>query len=239
MVSLDLPEELIVGETRLDTEKAIVYLVAEPVIEPKARWTVGPLLLSVSVSQTMWRCQINLKWNQFERRFEAELSRDNFQIDLEAAKEAGFKTDGAPAWIWYSIKAMPLKWLREHRPPMLTIEADARVEYERLLPVEENNARLKTELQVHKKALKKTLDREKRQGELRTLVIPHKPDELFDYIGAEDLPPMPPFEKQYVSPPPPDVLCIVCKSPVYPYEYAEGTENSACLWCQKKGELYS
>ncbi len=172
---------------------------------------------------------MHLKWSQFERRFEAELSHNNFQEDLEGVKAAGFKSTGPPTWVWYSLKAMPLKWLRENRPPVLTIEAGARTEYERLLPVEENNARLKTELQAHKKALKKTLDREKRQGELITLVIPEK-----GYISAEDLPPMLPSEKQYVPPPPPNVLCFVCRSPVYPYEYTEGIENPACLWCQKK-----
>ncbi len=172
---------------------------------------------------------MHLKWNQSERRFEAELSRDNFQMDLEAVKTAGFKTDGAPAWVWYSIKAKPLLWLREHRPPLLTINADARIEYERLLPVEENNARLKAELNVHKKALKKTLDREKRYGELHKLIIPEK-----GYIGVEDLPPMPPFEKKFISPPPSSVLCFICDSPIYPYEYAEGVEKPACLWCQKK-----
>ena len=177
---------------------------------------------------------MHLKWNQFERRFEAELSRDNFQIDLEAAKAAGFKTDGAPAWVWYSPKAMSLKWLRENRPPVLTIEVGARVEYERLLSVEETNARIKAELQVHKKTLKKTLDREKRQGEMHATVIPSKPGELYNYIGAEDLPPMSPRENPYVPPPSPDVLCFVCESPVHPFEYAEGTVNPACLWCRKK-----
>lgn len=172
---------------------------------------------------------MHLKWNQFERRFEAELGSGGFKADLEAVKEAGFKTSGAPDWVWFSLKAMPLKWLRENRPPVLTIDASARAEYERLLPVEENNAKLKAELQVHKKALKKTLDREKRQSDLVTLVIPEK-----GYIGPEDLPPIPPSEKVYIPPPPPSVLCFVCKSPVYPYEYAEGTMNPACLWCQKK-----
>lgn len=172
---------------------------------------------------------MHLKWNPYDRRFEAALGSGGFKADLEAVKAAGFKTDGAPSWVWYSLKAMPLKWLRENRPPVLTIDAEARAEYERLLPVEENNARLKAELQVHKKALKKTLDKEKRQDALVTLDIPEK-----GYISAEDLPPIPPSEKQYVPPPPPDVLCFVCRVPVYPYEYEEGTPNPTCLWCQKK-----
>lgn len=173
---------------------------------------------------------MHLKWNSTERRFEAELGSGGFRADLEAVKAAGFKTDGADSgWIWYSLKAMPLKWLRENRPPILTITTEARVEYERLLPVEENNARLKAELDVHKKALKKTLDAEKRQSSKKALVIPEK-----GYIDAEDLPPFPPSEKKYVAPPPPTTLCFICYSPIYPYEYSEGTENPACLWCQKK-----
>lgn len=176
---------------------------------------------------------MNLRWNGELHRFEAELGSGGFRADLEAVKAAGFKCDGPPSWVWHSAKALPLKYLREHRPPVLTIQDDARAQYERLLPIEEKNQEVRAELKKAKKEIRKQQAKVERQAELVEICIPHKPGELYDFLGAEDLPPMPPRENAYVRPPSPTVLCYVCKEPVYEFEYAEGTENPACLWCQK------
>jgi len=171
---------------------------------------------------------VNLRWNGQLHRFEAELGSGGFRADLDAVKAAGFKCDGPPSWTWHSVKALPLKYLRENRPPVLTIEVEARAQYERLLPIEEKNAEVRAELKEAKKIVRKQRAKIERQAELVELHIPEK-----GYIDTEDLPPMPPFQSSHLIAPPPTVLCFVCKCPVYPYEYAEGTKNPACLYCQK------
>lgn len=170
---------------------------------------------------------MNLRWNQELHRFEAELGSGGFRADLEAVKSAGFKCDGPPTWVWHSGSSLPLKWLRENRPPILTIEANARTEYERMLPLDEANAKVKAEAKAEKKAARKKKVKEQHQAELVQIHIPEK-----GYIGAEDLPPMPPMEHPFVRPLPPNTKCFVCNAPVYEYEYAPGAPP-ACLWCQK------
>lgn len=163
---------------------------------------------------------MNLRWNPGFRRFEAEFS--DFQSDLETVKAAGFKTDGPPEWIWYSYKAEPLTKLKGR--PGLTITPEAKAQYAPLAAVEANNAKVKAELALHKKELKKTL----KENEGKTaLVIPPK-----GYISACDLPPMPPPDRPFARPAPPDTKCIICQQPVYEYEYAAGAPL-ICLWDQK------
>jgi hypothetical protein len=165
---------------------------------------------------------MNLRWNGSLRRFEAEFS--DFSGDLTAVKAAGFKTTGAPQWVWYSVKAAPLTKLRENRPASgLTITPDAREQYTALLKVDESNAPVKAALEAHKKTLKKRakiVEQEK-----NAVVIPEK-----GYIDASDLPPQPTHVKLYTPPPPPDTRCIICGDPVYFYEQLN---PPACLWCSK------
>src|SRR6266403_3443547 len=136
---------------------------------------------------------MNLRWNGTYRRFEAEFSTD-FNGDLAAVKAAGFKTDGAPGWIWYTYKAGPLTKLREARPASgLTISSEAREQYTCLWAVEEKNAKLKAELTAHNKILKKKLKIEEQEG--KAMPIPEK-----GYIDASDLPPLPPCVHTYTPP---------------------------------------
>ncbi len=170
---------------------------------------------------------MNLKWSPEFGRFEAEFH--DFQADHAVAKAAGFKCDGPPSWVWSTSKALVLKQLRENKPPTvsLTITPEARAQYERLLPNEEKNAEVRAALAVAKKAVKKQQAKVEREAEKHVLVVPEK-----GYIGAEDLPPMPPCKMGFVPPPPPETKCMVCRSPIYDYEYAsEGP--FMCLWCAK------
>ena len=157
---------------------------------------------------------MNLRWNPDLYRWEAEFSSD-FQADLAAVKAAGFKTDGPPAWVWYSKKAEPLAKLKG--TPGLTITKEARERFEALHRLEEKNKAVKAEAAAYKKTLEK-------EGALVECVIPEK-----GYIDASDLPPIPPLEK-FIPPPPPSEKCFICESPVYSYEY-EG--RPTCMWCQK------
>jgi hypothetical protein len=173
---------------------------------------------------------MNLRWNPTFHRFEAEFSTD-FQGDLTAVKTAGFRTDGPPGWVWYSLRAAPLNKLRENRPASgLTINADAKEQYVALWKVEEANAKIKAELATHQKTLKKKL-KEDKQDEAVASGPQMKMCELgFMCISREDLPPMLPYEKEYKAPPPPDLKCFICQAPIYFYE----TQNPpTCLWCEK------
>jgi hypothetical protein len=168
---------------------------------------------------------LNLKWNPDFRRFEVEFH--NFADEQPRVKEAGFKCDGPPSWVWWSIKSEPLTKLRENRPAVLNINADARVEYTRLKEVEDRNAATKAALKEHQKELKKKLKLDKQ--------IAAKPGEYFDKeVGFVCLKvePKPSKATKFVSPPPPETRCFICGVPVYSYEYGEG-QTPCCLWDQK------
>lgn len=174
---------------------------------------------------------MNLRWNGTHRRFEAEFSSD-FQGDLEAVKAAGFKTTGAPEWIWFSQKAAPLTKLRENRPASgLTITAEAREQYTPLAALEAKNAEIKAQLAASNKALKKKLKEEK-QEESTTKPLPMKMCEKgYVCFSRGDLPPV--ILVDYESPksktPIPDLKCFICGQPVYFYEKQD---PPTCLWCE-------
>lgn len=165
---------------------------------------------------------MNLRWNGTFRRFEVEFSSD-FQGDLAAVKAVGFKTDGAPEWIWHTQKVTVLQKLRENRPASgLTITPEARAQYTPLAELEEKNAKIKAALAVHTKEQKKKLENAKKDA--NALVVPEK-----GYIGAEDLPPQPVRATAYNPPPPPTTKCIICADPIYFYEKQD---PPTCLWCE-------
>lgn len=166
---------------------------------------------------------MNLRWNISLRRFEAEFSSD-FNGDLAAVKGAGFKTDGAPQWVWHTSKAGPLTKLREVRPASgLTITPEARSQYTPLAEMEAKNAKIKAEAASHNKVQKKKLKVAEQIA--NAIVIPAK-----GYIDASDLPPMPPSCYKYTPPPRPETTCIICLAPVYFYEKQN---PPTCLYCEK------
>ena len=168
---------------------------------------------------------MNLRWNTELRRFEAEFH--NFASEQPMVKAVGFKTDGPPEWAWYTTKALVLAKLKG--TPGLTISPDAKVEFNRLLPMEERNEALKTEAKKAKKELQKTL-KNTAQDKL-------SPTEYLDAITGIVC-----LKVEPKAMPVPSTLekiidlkntpCIICKTPVYSYEYAEGGPV-VCLWCQK------
>lgn len=182
---------------------------------------------------------MNIRYNQLAGRFEAEFSTD-FQGDLAAVKAGGFRCTGPDAWVWYTNKIPALDKLRANKPASgLTITNEALAVYQRLSEIERKNAEARAKFaplaekqNEEKKKAKK--ERRKQQLEEKTysnITIPPKPGQGFDYIGKEDLPPMPPFE--FKNPPQPHQgpWCFICKAPVYPYEKQE--PEPTCLWCEK------
>jgi hypothetical protein len=163
---------------------------------------------------------VNLRYNPQERRFEAEFS--DFQADLDAVKTAGFKTTGAPYWVWWTDKLKVLNKLRERPPAILTITPEALAVYKPLAEQDRKNAEIKKLAAEAQKTVKK--------ASRGCSWLPAGKD----YLETSDLPPMPPFEKSFQPPPPPDVLCSSCQQPVYFYEL-QGV-FPLCLWCEKNFE---
>ena len=166
---------------------------------------------------------MNIRWSPNRRQFEAEFSTD-FAGDLEAVKEAGWRTTGAPEWLWYApppgIKA--LERLRAKRPASgLTIAPDAFAVYRPLAEQEAKNAEIRAAAALLKKANKK----EKKKKEQEAIGTAAMPDDKI-YITAADLPPMPPSER-YIPPPPPAERCSSCQQPLYFYESPD-----ICLYCE-------
>jgi hypothetical protein len=169
---------------------------------------------------------MRLKWNPAESCFEAEFQ--DFQGDLAAVKAAGFRTTGAPGWVWYTLKAEVLDKLRKNRPASgLTIIEDALVEYNRLKEQESKKAALLAELKVEKKKTE--------PKETKAYVVPEGQE--FGYNSVED------SDKRirigYVAPEFTGPRCVVCKGEVYFYEMQE---PPTCLSCEvmldKQEELF-
>jgi hypothetical protein len=173
------------------------------------------------------RTTLNLNWNPDQHRFEVQFQ--DFASEQPRVKKAGFKTDGPPSWVWYSLKAEPLTKLRADRPATLTISAEARTEYTRLKEMEDRNAATKALLAKHAKELKKKLKGDKQDA--------MKPDEYFDEglqcICLKVEPKPYHSNNPFIPPPPPETTCFICGSPVYYYEYGEA-QKPACLYCQKE-----
>lgn len=171
---------------------------------------------------------MNLRWNTDLRRFEVEFH--DFASEQPLVKAVGFKTDGPPAWVWYSYKSEPLTKLRENKPSVLTISADARSEYNRLHVVEQRNAEIKAQMQTATKELKKKLKTEKQDAA--------KPDEYLDPetgIICQKIAPKPPIRVESLAnlkKDPPAEKCVICGDGLYDYEYPLSGPK-ACFWCQK------
>ena len=173
---------------------------------------------------------MNIRWSALEQRFEAEFSSD-FNGDLEAVKLAKFHTTGPPYWIWFapSPGIMALNRLRVNRPASgLTISEEALQVYNTLAEVEAKNDEVRKQLAEVKKAAKKERKQKGQKAANRGLFAGLTEEKW--WIGAEDLPPLPPYISIFVPPPPPNLKCLICQSPVYLYEYED---VPMCLWCAK------
>lgn len=173
---------------------------------------------------------MNVVWNLTERRFEAVFSSD-FQGDLAAVKNVGFRTTGAPSWIWWTDKVTVLNKLRENRPASdLTIDTSALVIYKALNDQFEENQKIKKELARQRKLLK----RDKLQEvELAVTEFGEIDWSKKWWIGKEDLPVIPPYEHKHSITSPPDLKCRICGSVIYFYELQN---PPTCLWCEKQAD---
>jgi hypothetical protein len=173
---------------------------------------------------------VNISWHPTERVFIAEFSSD-FQGDLTAVKEAGFKPLGVPPpWIWHAPSVKALNKLREKRPASgLTITPEALEVYKPLAEAEAKNDVVKAQLAEQKKELKKKLQKEQKESTRCDWLPVGK-----EYLSVEDLPAIAPFERAYAPPPPPDLKCRKCSQPIYFYEQQN---PPLCLWCETQLDL--
>jgi hypothetical protein len=171
---------------------------------------------------------MNICYNSMLGRFEAEFHE--FQGDLASVKAAGFKTDGAPAWVWWTNKVPVIRKLRENRPASgLTITPDARAMWDVLDEAFTKNSALKDEAKKLHTGQKK--ERKKKEQEAKTYITFHVPEGKI-WVEKEDLPYKEPWVSNAAPPaPPPDLKCITCKSPVY-IEF-ELADPPICIWCEK------
>lgn len=174
---------------------------------------------------------MNIRFNTVLRRYEAEFTTD-FHGDLAAVKAAGFKTDGPPAWIWYTAKLKALNALRANKPASgLSITEEAYQTYTRQSEMETKNAAAKAQFAEHDKKAKK--ERKQQAQEEATTSLLNIPEGSI-WVGPENLPPKPPFVS-ILEPPKPleGPSCVVCGQPVCFYEQQE---PPMCLWCEKSFE---
>lgn len=201
---------------------------------------------------------MRIVWNQNEERFEAQFSGEKFSeqwnADKTAAMDAGFKTTGAPAWLWCVSKPAALAKLREHRPGSgLTITKEALDRFNHLQGVEQKNAELKAWAKAEEKKLKKEREKEKideqrhaeGDGDLDTADQAYETRhyrETPEYwkgkseITRADLPAdyLARFDKHESIPQrraTPLGKCKLCGDNTY---YPE--EPDCCMWCEGKGE---
>jgi len=166
---------------------------------------------------------MRITWDEQQNRFHAELTPgDKWREDMEAAKAAGFKTDGPPSWQWHTQKASVLNKLRAHKPSSgLTLTELALQHYQTINKKDEEKAALKKQfVEANKKAQKESKDPE--ISGLVELVIP----EGKIWISAEDLPPLISRPRTFIRTKP-DERCMVCEDPIYFYE-----SKNICLHCE-------
>ena len=176
---------------------------------------------------------MNISYNPTDKVFTAEFSSD-FQGDLDACKNAKFRTTGPPDWIWFApppgIKA--LNRLRANRPASgLTISPEALAIYTPLAALEVKNEEVRKQLAEVKKKQKKEKKTEKKTEEnTNDSVLDGLTEEKW-WIDTNDLPPLPPFVPNYsVSQIKPVGICRTCGDSIYGWPDLE----FVCLWCEMK-----
>ena len=156
---------------------------------------------------------MRITWNPLESRFEGE--EICVPSDIPFVRSAKWRTDGPPKWIWWCLKAGQLEALRKAKPPSgLRITPAALEKFKELKEIEDKNAAVMAELKAARKAQKK---------EVRLEEV----DSDFVTYGGQDGESR--IWSKPVVPPPPDLLCHVCRSPVYFYEMQE---PPTCLDCE-------
>lgn len=142
---------------------------------------------------------------------------------MEAVKEAGFKTQGPPLWLWCTKKVSVINKLKDNKPKSgLSLSALA---FEKYKPLNEDEQK-KLELKKEYKKLKRTAEKNSLDSSIShmvELVIPEK-----GYLDASDYPPStwkPAFEITRMAS---TDRCLACDDPLAFFE------KTVCIWCLKE-----
>jgi hypothetical protein len=209
----------------------------------------------MTASQSLRKNSVHITWNENEKRFEAQFARgDNWHTEQAIASDAGFRSDGPPAWIWRTATAAALTKLKESRASLsgLSITREALDAYNRLLEVEKKNEELKAYAKEQKKKLKKDQEHAKIEaqqdaeddGEIEPEYEPSHYHEIPEYwlgkseITRADLPAsvMARLDKHESIPQRravPTGSCVQCSSSIYFYEQQN---PPTCLFCETQGQ---
>ncbi|SRR6266550_6814470 len=158
-------------------------------------------------------------WDTTESVFAAEFT--DFASDLDAVKAAGFRTFGAPAWVWYApspgVKA--LERLRKNPPKSgLVITEVALQKYKSVKEEFDKKAEFKKTFEKLRVAARKE--------QAGSKVGQYEKDGFISFIVQ---PCTEKFVHTYAAPAPPTAWCFICGDSVHEYE---GTD--LCLWCSEK-----
>jgi hypothetical protein len=193
---------------------------------------------------------MRITWNENENRFEAQFSKgDQWRNEQQLASSAGFHTDGAPAWCWFTAKAAVLTKLKDKvaadkLPISLSVTRSALDAYNRLREAEEQVEELKKYAKEQKKLQKKAQERvriEADGGDDSGYTSSHYHPVPAYWEGKQeitraDLPAdvMARLDKREPIPQrraEPIGKCRVCGDATY-----DPDEFDFCLWCSGRGE---
>ena len=194
---------------------------------------------------------MRILWNENEKQFEAQFATgDQWQADKDAAQAAGFRTDGPPAWRWYTEKAATLTKLKASASTLsfspISITREAMDAYNRLRKSEESVEELKEYAKQQKKLQKKAHEREQIKAEQDGEVEPeyearhyYKVPEYWKGkheitrgdLPADTLARLSQRESIPLRKAEPIGKCSICGDNLY---FPEEPPN--CWWCEGRGE---
>lgn len=160
---------------------------------------------------------MRIVWNDTESVFVAEFS--DFTGDLAAVKAAGFRTHGAPQWMWYSPSpgVIALDRLRKYPPSSGLLITETALQKFNFLKEQFDK----------KKELKKTFKKLITAAQNDSVKRPTYEKDGFSSYSVEPIDTE--FVMKYTIPKPLSDYCFVCGDVVYPPE-----QPDLCLWCSDK-----
>lgn len=163
---------------------------------------------------------MRITWNSIESVFVADFSSD-FSGDLDAVKTAGFRTYGAPHWVWYApspgIKA--LERLKKSPPKSGLLITELALEKYKLLKQQYDK---KVELKKEFQKMRTAAQREQEGSKTKE----YEKDGFVSFVVEQK---DTNFVNSYVKSAPGPDYCFVCGESTYLPE-----QSDLCLWCSEK-----
>lgn len=136
---------------------------------------------------------------------------------MESVRHSGFKTTGAPEWIWHTASTAVLNKLRKSPPKSGLAITELALEKYTLL-----DKQIQDKQELKKKF--KQAAQEINSGNWKEYIDPETGIVCKTVAPSEEK-----FKVEYIPPAPPENYCFVCGDPVYFYE-----QPDLCIWCAEK-----